>query len=144
MIRRATAADADAIWPLTREFATSFTPDRDKFDAAFEALVECDDAFLAVGTTASGAVGYVLAIAHPTLFADMSFGAPEIQIARLMKRDHCTAEEAKRRIESQLSFEEKKAHADWVIDTSGEKESTLAETDRLVEEIKRRAAGGTG
>jgi len=66
--------------------------------------------------------------------------APEIQIARLMKRDHCTVEEAKRRIESQLAFEEKKAHADWVIDTSGEKEATLAETDRLVEEIKRRAA----
>jgi len=66
--------------------------------------------------------------------------APEIQIARLMKRDHCTVEEAKRRIESQLAFEEKKAHADWVIDTSGEKVATLAETDRLVEEIKRRAA----
>lgn len=66
--------------------------------------------------------------------------APEIQIARLMKRDHCTADEARRRIESQLSFEEKKAHADWVIDTSGEKDSTLAETDRLVEEIRRRAA----
>lgn len=66
--------------------------------------------------------------------------APEIQIARLMKRDHCTAEEARRRIESQLSFEEKKTQADWVIDTSGEKEATLAETDRLAEEIKRRAA----
>ena len=70
--------------------------------------------------------------------------APGIQVARLMKRDHCTAEEAKRRIDSQLSFEEKKAEADWVIDTSGEKETTLAETDRLVEEIKRRAAERAG
>lgn len=70
--------------------------------------------------------------------------APEIQIARLMKRDHCTAEEARRRIESQLSFEQKKAEADWVIDTSGEKETTLAETDRLAEEIKRRAAERAG
>lgn len=69
--------------------------------------------------------------------------APEIQIARLMKRDHCSEEEAKRRIASQLSFEEKKAHADWVIDTSGEKEHTFAETDRLVDEIKRRAAERT-
>lgn len=66
--------------------------------------------------------------------------APEIQIARLMKRDGSTLEEAKRRIESQLSFEEKKAQADWVIDTSGEKEAMLAETDRLAEEIRRRAA----
>ena len=69
---------------------------------------------------------------------------PQIQVARLMKRDHCTADEAKRRIESQLSFEEKKAEADWVIDTSGEKETTLVETDRLVEEIKRRAAEREG
>ena len=70
--------------------------------------------------------------------------APGIQVARLMKRDHCTAEEAKRRIDSQLSFEEKKAEADWVIDTSGEKETTLVETDRLIEEIKRRAAERAG
>ena len=41
-----------------------------------------------------------------------------------------------------LSFDEKKAQADWVIDTTGEKEHTLAETDRLAEEIKRRAAEG--
>ena len=70
--------------------------------------------------------------------------APEIQTARLIKRDGCTAEEAKQRIESQLSFERKKTEADWVIDTSGEKEITLTETDRLAEEIKRRAAARAG
>lgn len=80
MIRRATAADADAIWPLTREFATSFTPDRETFDTAFAALVERNDAFLAIGTTASGAVGYVLAVAHPTLFAN----APVVWVEELM------------------------------------------------------------
>ncbi|MEO8500604.1 MAG: dephospho-CoA kinase [Vicinamibacteria bacterium] len=69
---------------------------------------------------------------------------PEIQIARLMKRDHRTLEEAKGRIGTQLSFEEKKAQADWIIDTSGEKEYTFAETDRLVEEIRRRAAERAG
>jgi GNAT superfamily N-acetyltransferase len=79
-IRRATAADADTIWPLTREFATSFTPDRETFDAAFAALVARDDAFLAVGTTASGATGYVLAVAHPTLFAN----APVVWVEELM------------------------------------------------------------
>jgi GNAT superfamily N-acetyltransferase len=79
-IRRATAADADTIWPLTREFATSFTPDRETFDAAFAALVARDDAFLAVGTTASGAIGYVLAVAHPTLFAN----APVVWVEELM------------------------------------------------------------
>lgn len=69
---------------------------------------------------------------------------PEIQIARLMKRDHHTLQEAKGRIGTQLSFEQKKAEADWVIDTSGEKEHTFAETDRLVEEIRRRAAERAG
>jgi dephospho-CoA kinase len=66
--------------------------------------------------------------------------APEIQVARLIKREQCTVEEAMRRIGAQLSFEEKKAQADWVIDTSGEKEATLAASDRLAEEILRRAA----
>jgi GNAT superfamily N-acetyltransferase len=83
MIRRATTLDADAIWPLTRQFATSFTPDRDAFDAAFASLVERDDAFLAVGTTASGAAGYVLAIAHPTLFAN----APVVWVEEVMVRE---------------------------------------------------------
>ena len=64
---------------------------------------------------------------------------PEIQIARLMKRDHCSLAEAQQRIGSQLSFEQKRLEADWVIDTSGEKEHTLAETDRLAAEIRTRA-----
>ena len=65
--------------------------------------------------------------------------APEMQIARLMKRDGGTAEDAKRKMEAQLTFEEKKAHADFVIDTSGEKKETLAQADRLAEEIRARA-----
>ncbi len=65
---------------------------------------------------------------------------PEIQIARLMKRDHATVEEARRKVAAQLSFEQKKAEADVVIDTSGEKEHTLAEADKLADEILKRAA----
>lgn len=68
--------------------------------------------------------------------------APAIQIARLMHRDRCTEQEARARMAAQLSFEEKKAHADWVIDTSGEKTETLAAADRLVEEIRRRVEAG--
>lgn len=64
---------------------------------------------------------------------------PEIQVARLVKRDHCSVEDAQRRIESQLSFEQKRAQADWVIDTSCLKDHTLAEADRLAEEIRARA-----
>ncbi len=65
---------------------------------------------------------------------------PAVQVARLMKRDGSTPEQARSRIDAQLSFEQKKAEADWVIDTSGEKEHTFAETDRLAIEILRRAA----
>lgn len=65
----------------------------------------------------------------------------DIQIARLMKRDGSSVEEAKRKLAAQLSFEEKKAGADFVIDTSGEKEHTLVEADKLADLILARAAG---
>lgn len=65
---------------------------------------------------------------------------PAIQIARLMKRDGCTDEEARRKVGAQLSFDEKKKSADFVIDTSGEKEHTLAEADRLATLVLDRAA----
>jgi dephospho-CoA kinase len=66
--------------------------------------------------------------------------APAIQLARLLTRDGCTEDEARRRIAAQLSFEEKKASADFVIDTSADKNRTLLEADRLAAEIKTRAA----
>jgi|JI8StandDraft_1071087.scaffolds.fasta_scaffold229115_2 dephospho-CoA kinase len=65
---------------------------------------------------------------------------PATQIARLMKRDGCTDEEARRKVGAQLSFDEKKKSADFVIDTSGEKEHTLAEADRLATLVFERAA----
>ena len=57
-----------------------------------------------------------------------------------MERDRCSLEEARLRVAAQLSFDEKKRHADFVIDTSGERETTLAQADRLVEEIQARVA----
>lgn len=68
---------------------------------------------------------------------------PDIQIARVMKRDGSTAEEAQRKLSAQLTFEQKKAEADFVIDTSGEKAQTLAEADKLADEILKRAAERT-
>ena len=55
----------------------------------------------------------------------------ELQVERLMKRGGYSEEDAARRIDSQLSVEEKKQFADYVIDNSG----TLAETERQVDEI---------
>lgn len=65
---------------------------------------------------------------------------PQIQIERLMKRDGSSAEEAQRKLSAQLTFEQKKVSADYVIDTSGEKETALAAADKLADEILKRAA----
>ena len=43
----------------------------------------------------------------------------ELQVQRLMSRNHLDADEAARRMQSQLSIEKKKELADFVIDNSG-------------------------
>ena len=48
----------------------------------------------------------------------------ETQIARGMKRDGISRDEVLARLSRQLSLEEKKRYADFVIDTSGSKEET--------------------
>ena len=61
------------------------------------------------------------------------------QIARGMKRDGMTREEILARLERQLSLEEKKLYADFVIDTSGEKEDTMKQVQQVFNELKRLA-----
>ncbi|MFT9848295.1 dephospho-CoA kinase [Aneurinibacillus sp. REN35] len=53
------------------------------------------------------------------------------QLERLIQRNGFDQQEAERRIASQLSIEEKKLRADYVIDNSG----TLTETERQVDEL---------
>lgn len=76
-VRPARAADADALWPLARDFATSFRPRRDAFDQTLAALLDRDDTLLAVatdpapGSAADGApLGYLLASVHLTFLAN--------------------------------------------------------------------------
>ncbi|MCZ8511918.1 dephospho-CoA kinase [Paenibacillus filicis] len=52
-----------------------------------------------------------------------------VQLARLMERDGLTAEEAEKRLASQIPIEEKKLRADVLIDNSG----SLDETERQIE-----------
>jgi len=56
---------------------------------------------------------------------------PEVQLQRLMDRDRTGTEEALKKIKSQMELEEKKKHADYLIDTSG----TLADTERRTEAL---------
>jgi dephospho-CoA kinase len=53
---------------------------------------------------------------------------PEQQIERAMSRSHLTREEILDRMRRQMPLDEKRKLADYVIDTSGSKEDTLAQT----------------
>jgi len=60
---------------------------------------------------------------------------PEIQMSRLMTRDGITEEEAKIKIASQMSFEEKKPFATHIIDTSYGIEVTRFTLEKIAKEI---------
>ena len=60
----------------------------------------------------------------------------EIQLERLMKRDDLSREEAERRINAQMSQQEKKKHADYLIDTSEGFESARQQTDVVWLELR--------
>jgi dephospho-CoA kinase len=60
----------------------------------------------------------------------------EQQIERAMRRDHCTREEAEARLRRQMPLAEKRKYADYVIDTSGPKESTIEQTRRVYDSLR--------
>lgn len=62
----------------------------------------------------------------------------EIQLKRFIKRDGFTKEEALRRIESQISIDEKKKRATWVIDNSKNLSHLQNEVEKFVTIIKER------
>ena len=61
----------------------------------------------------------------------------ETQIARGTKRDHLTREQVLARLDKQMPLEEKKKHADYVVDTSGRKEDTVRQVEKIYSELKR-------
>ena len=78
--------------------------------------------------------------------------APEIQVERLMARDAIPREEALRRIGAQMPAEEKLRFADYIIETSGSLERTLAQAEAVFTMLladagrhssKRRREGGS-
>jgi GNAT superfamily N-acetyltransferase len=59
------------VWPLARDFATSFTPQRAAFDATWAQLVGAPHTLLLVAETAEcGVVGYLLGNSHLTFLAN--------------------------------------------------------------------------
>ena len=62
----------------------------------------------------------------------------DIQLERFMKRNRYSKEESIRRINTQMSIEEKKSKATWVIDNSKNLKHLQQEVEGFVEKIKER------
>lgn len=60
---------------------------------------------------------------------------PDIQLARLMKRDAFSKDEALNRIEAQMPLVKKIEVANYVIDTSGTIEESVIQTEKIIEEL---------
>jgi dephospho-CoA kinase len=67
---------------------------------------------------------------------------PEVQLERLMLRDKLSRDEAQRRIDSQMSQEEKQKFGDYLIDTSDGFESTRDQTKRIYENLRKHGLRG--
>ena len=61
---------------------------------------------------------------------------PELQLQRLMARDGLSLNDAQRRIDAQMSQDEKKRHADFLIDTSGSRDNTRRQTSDVLRQLK--------
>jgi dephospho-CoA kinase len=61
---------------------------------------------------------------------------PEVQLERLMARDELSRADAEQRIGAQMAQEEKKTHADFLIDTSEGFDSTRRQTESLFHKLR--------
>lgn len=66
----------------------------------------------------------------------------DTQVTRAMRRDRVTQEEALNRIAKQMPLLEKKRLADYVIDTDGEKKTTLGSVGVVYRNLKKLAEAG--
>ncbi|MCI0571146.1 MAG: dephospho-CoA kinase [Myxococcaceae bacterium] len=55
----------------------------------------------------------------------------EVQLERLMARDGLSRAQAEARLAAQLSLDEKRRFATWVVDNSGTREGTRAQVERI-------------
>ncbi|MCE5236312.1 MAG: dephospho-CoA kinase [Clostridiaceae bacterium] len=62
----------------------------------------------------------------------------ETRVARIVARDHCTADEAKARIAAQMPQAEKLAYADEVIENGNDLSALYARVDALYDAVKER------
>lgn len=69
-IRPAEPTDGEALWPLVRDFATSFAPVRAVFERTLPELLARDDTRVLVAEADGRLTGYLLVSVHATFFAN--------------------------------------------------------------------------
>ena len=62
----------------------------------------------------------------------------EIQIKRLMERNHLSEIQAQERIAAQMPLEKKRAHADLVLDNNGDLAVLYTQLDVALQQLERR------
>ncbi|MCH7481336.1 MAG: GNAT family N-acetyltransferase [Chloroflexi bacterium] len=70
LVRPATNEDAEAVFEMLGDFATSYVPERAAFDRSYPAIVARQEGELLVAEDNRGVVGYILAADMATLFAN--------------------------------------------------------------------------
>lgn len=85
VVRVAVPDDRDDVWPLARDFATSFKPQRAAFDDSFTKLLGATDTLLLVAELpGQGVAGYLLANSHTTFLAN----GPVAWVEEVMVAEH--------------------------------------------------------
>ena len=70
------------------------------------------------------------------------YASKEVQVQRLMERNQLTRDEAMNRIHAQMSIEEKKTLADWVVFNTGDAADTIRLTQDLFLKLHNLAKAG--
>ena len=70
-IRKAVPDDADQIFSLVQDFATSFHPSRRPFDHSFQRFLGDESALLMVAESQGDVIGYCLSFDHYAFYADV-------------------------------------------------------------------------
>jgi len=70
------------------------------------------------------------------------YASPEKQLKRLKRRDHLSEQDAKQRISSQISIEDKVKEADYLIDNDGTEQETKEQFYQLLEQLKQNDCQG--
>jgi GNAT superfamily N-acetyltransferase len=86
-IRRANSDDAGAVYELVVGMATSFRPQRDAFERAFEAVIDTPSAVVLVAVDEARVAGYLLGFMHETFYVNGLVGwVEEMAVAQSHRR----------------------------------------------------------